>query len=82
MSVGGVGLKMSIDSGRYLNIVPVLECEAMITKLVEYVTRKGYKKLNSYGHKEPLNIQGEFRADVFLVDDPGVTKTSHFCCFR
>jgi len=65
--IGGVNVSMLIDSGCKLNIIPTTVWEIMKSKHVVCVSRKNQKQLFPYNSSVPLDVVGEFDADIYLT---------------
>ena len=62
VTVGGVVVAMSIDSGASTNVIDKNLWSKLKQDKIKCVSRKSDKKLYAYGSKQPLNVLGTFSA--------------------
>ena len=62
--LGGVPLKMLIDSGASTNIIDKGTWEKLKLERIKCKTQQCVKKLFAYGSKEPLELVGSFTANI------------------
>ena len=66
--VGGVSVRMLIDSGASTNVMDKGTWEELKSQKIECKSRKCEKKLYAYGSRVPLKVIGCFEARVVLGD--------------
>ncbi|KAL4231673.1 hypothetical protein ACF0H5_009252 [Mactra antiquata] len=77
--IGGIPVKVIIDSGSTVNIIDKETWEHLKNNKVScYSNQLSDKKLFPYGCKEPLNLSGEFEADISLNDKKQILKRVTF----
>ena len=66
--VGGVSVRMLIDSGASTNVIDKGTWEELKSQKIECKSRKCEKKLYAFGSRVPLKVIGCFEARVVLGD--------------
>lgn len=66
VNIGGIPVKMVIDSGASANVISQALWEQMKKQHIKGVSRRSTKKLYGYGAAIPLEVIGTFTADVSL----------------
>ena len=68
MLVGGISVRMLIDSGASTNVIDIGKWEELKSQKIECKSRKCERKLYAYGSSVPLKVIGCFEARVVLGD--------------
>ena len=68
MLVGGISVRMLIDTGASTNVIDKGTWEKLKSQKIECKSRKCEKKLYAYGSSVPLKVIGCFEARVVLGD--------------
>ena len=66
LNIGGIPVKMIIDSGASANVISQILWEQLKKQHIKCVSRRSTKKLYAYGVVTPLEVIGTFTADMTL----------------